>query len=377
MISFRYPGRVRIVATLLAILSLFVWPARAQSELDRGDFYEIGARAGPGVVRPWLVPTPSGFLAGWNADGRVVLRALDDNGRPRASETVLGLPFVAGLVPVRDGALVIGPDRLIAVDGLGRQLAPARRLERPPVGIHHGFAHGSAGLLMIALARGEDGARLTSALFDPANGRRLQGPFAIDVADAFVVALGVALLPGGGALTAWSEGREIRVLRLDARGAPESEAHTVHRVRAGGALQCCWLATEGEAVRLVWRDSADGDFVLRGVVVDIDGSPGAVAAVSDGRGDALHPSVATHSEGTMVAWVSGVRFGLFARTGRGVLALRRADGRGAVKRLAAPGNIERAALAADSGRLAAVVLWREAEGARAARLAARGFILLE
>ncbi len=150
--SFQCPSRVRIVAMILMVPWLFLWSDRAQGEPDRGDFYEVGVRAGPGVVRPWLVPTRSGFLAGWNADGQVVLRALDEDGRPRAPETVLGLPFIAGLVPLQDGALVIGSDRLMAVDKLGRQLAPERLFERPLIGIHHGFAHGPAGLLMIALA---------------------------------------------------------------------------------------------------------------------------------------------------------------------------------------------------------------------------------
>ena len=306
-----------------------------------------------------------------------MLRALDDDGRPREPATVLDLPFVAGLVPAPEGALVIGPDRLIMVDQLGRPLAPARVFDLVPTGNHRGFAHGPAGLLAIALARGESGTHLTSTLFDPADGRRLHGPFAIGIGDAFVVALGTALLPGGGAPTAWSEGNEIRVLRLNARGAPEGGACSVYRVPAGGALQCCWLATEGEVARLVWRDSAEGDFVVRSMVLGADGSPGEVVVVSDGRGDALHPSVVAGVDGTVVDWVSGVRFGLFARSGRGVLALNRADGRGPVRQFETPGGIERVALAAEGDRIAAVVLWREAEGARNTRLAARGFAALE
>lgn len=363
----------RLADAMLAAVFFAVAAPPAAAAPDYGDLYAVGLRAGPSVVQPQLMPVASGFLAGWSADGRVVLRALDENGRPRAPESELTLPFLAALLAHGDGALVLGPDRLIVVDGEGRPRTAEVVLDGAPLGIHRAFANGDGGgLLAVAFARGEDGAYLESALFDSASGHRRAGPFRIELGNAFVVALGLTRLESGGALVAWSEGRSVIVLRLDDSGAPVGAATRVHTMAPGGSLQCCWLAAEGEDARLLWRDSADGDFVLRSLTIGTAGSDGSVVSMDGGAGDALYPSLASGPDGAVVAWIAGLRFGPFSRRGRGAIAIAHADRRGAATRLEAPGSIERVALAVDGRRLAVLALVRERQGADSMHLAARG-----
>jgi hypothetical protein len=341
-------------ATTAALVLLLAAPAAAE---PFGDLILVERLAGTATVQPHVVAVDGGFLVGWNAEGGVTVQAVGVDGRPTGDRQRLDLPYALDLLAAGGGALAISGDHLQHLDAAGPR--PPVALESPLPGTHRGHALGGDRLVVATLDRGRDGAILHVQAHD-AGGPVVGPPRSWDLGDAFVVALPVAVT-GDAALVAWSSGRDVWLGRIEDG---EADARLVHQAEPGGALQCCRLtaAPDGRAL-LAFSDSSRGNFEVVAVPVGADGEPAPAIRLGDhAPEDMLRPQVVWADDRFLIGWVGGVEWGLLQRAGRGVAVVTGAEADAPLRRLEAPGSIERLALAVADGRLALAALVRDAGG---------------
>ena len=369
----RRPGHAGI-AVLLAVVVLAASGRCGASDADQRQLaVSIGTLPGPSLVRPAVGHTGQHFIAAWRdpaGDGvRVrVLGQSDSDAGPLLH--IPDLTAALGIIPTAGGALIVGIDQFVTVLPDGRTAGPVRQLEDPPEAI------GRAPLL--------DGDRLVIATTNPViggpdqgavhrvslhqydlEGRTAAAPVTVE-RDRFPSDIALARLPTGDYLLVWSEAPSegppyLTSLIVNRQGVVVRELLTLYTARRGGALVNLRAVSAPDGrVMLVWQDSSPGAWEIFTMPVGAGGPLSEARQQSVKGSDDLDPVLLSDGDRLLVAWHSGLHYGLFSRRGSGSVSVRGVEGPPERRVYRAPGSVELFSAAAHGGSLAVVAVARKA-----------------
>jgi hypothetical protein len=313
--------------------------------------------AGTALPRVAAGFTGEQFVVAWAMESGVAVRTLDAAGAG-ARQVIPDLPYVDQILMTRQGALVTGGDRFARLSPEGLPQGPVVRLSVPLPGLYRAFAVDGDTLAVAAAEPGEPDGAIFFRTYTLA-GEPHSAEVTLPAGSAHPGQVGLALLAADMYLLVWQGNGAVGGLVaawVDAQGALRRGPQVVYRPAAGGALVCCWASATAQGDSLVvWQDSSPGAWEVMALQVDGEGPVGPARQLSPGEGrDDLDPRPLFDGERTWVAWLSGVHWGVLARSGTGRISLLALDGASGPAVYAAPDGLEGYTAAAHDGVVALV-----------------------